>query len=184
VRFPLACTFVATVVVVSGCGGEDEPQAAKAPAPVRLAITTPADTSTVQGESVEIRGTVAPEGAAVRVMGKDAIVSGGAFSAEVALEPGANVIDVMATARNRSAAMTAVRVGREMPVEVPDLDGLTIEEAQDRIADAGLELEVQQGGGLLEDIIPGEPGVCEQQPEAGTEVRRGATVRAVVAKSC
>lgn len=182
-RFPLACTCIA-VVVVSGCGGEDEPRAAKAPAPVKLSITTPADTSTVQAESVEIRGKVAPQGADVQVMGRDATVSGGEFSAEVALEPGANVIDVMATARNRGAAMTAIRVGREVPVEVPDLDGLTVEEAQGRIADAGLELEVERGGGLLEDILPGEPGVCEQQPEAGAEVRRGTTVRAVAAKSC
>jgi hypothetical protein len=184
VRFPVACTLVATVAVVTGCGGEDQPRAAKAPPPVKLAITAPADTSSVQVESVEIRGTVAPAGAEVRVMGQDAAVSGGAFSARVPLEPGANVIDVMATARNRTAAMTAVRVGRELPVEVPDLEGLTVEEAQERVADAGLELELEQGGGLLEDIIPGDPGVCQQEPEAGSEVRRGTTVSAVVAKSC
>jgi Glucodextranase, domain B/PASTA domain len=184
VRFSLACTCVATVIVASGCGGEDEPRAAKTPPPVQLSITTPADTSSVQAESVEVRGTVAPKNAAVQVMGRDATVSDGAFSAEVSLSPGANVIDVMATARNRRAAMTAVRVGREVPVEVPDLDGLSVEEAEGRIADAGLELEVERGGGLLEDILPGEPAVCEQEPEAGTEVRRGTTVRAVAAKSC
>ncbi len=183
-RLPLACTLVAAVAVASGCGGEDEPRAAKAPAPVRLAVTTPSDTSTVQAESVELRGTVAPEGAEVLVMGEPAAVSGGAFTAEVALEPGANVIDVMATARNRGAAMTAVRVGREVLIKVPDVAGLTVEDAQARLDDAGLELEVEQGGGLLEDIIPGDPAVCDQQPEAGEEVRRGTAVRAVVAKSC
>ena len=183
-RLPVACTLVAAVAVASGCGGEDEPRAEKPPPAVKLAVTTPADTSTVQADSVEIRGTVAPAGAAVLVMGRQATVSGGGFSAQVALEPGANVIDVMATARNRAAAMTAVRVGREVPVKVPDLGGLAVEDAQRRVDDAGLELEVEQGGGLLEEIIPGEPGVCDQEPEAGAEVRRGTTVRAVVAKSC
>jgi beta-lactam-binding protein with PASTA domain len=39
-------------------------------------------------------------------------------------------------------------------------------------------------GGLIEELLPGEPAVCEQDPEPGTEVRRGTTVRVEVSKSC
>ena len=94
------------------------------------------------------------------------------------------MIDVIATARGREPALTAVRVTREVPVEVPDLARMDVEEAQERVADVGLKLDVEEDGGLIEDILPGEPGVCDQEPAAGSEVRRGTTVRVVVAKSC
>jgi beta-lactam-binding protein with PASTA domain len=91
---------------------------------------------------------------------------------------------VMATARGRGPAMTAVRVTRELPVEVPDLDGLEVVEAQDRVAEAGLELEVTEGGGLLDELLPGEPAVCEQDPSPGEQVRRGTTVHVEIRRSC
>lgn len=176
----LACLAAAA----AGCGGNDGERAERPPAPVELAVDAPADEAVVREESVEVRGTVEPAGATVRVMGEDAAVSGGTFTADVALEPGANVIDVMATARGRGPAMTAVRVTREPNVEVPDLDGLEVEEAQDRVADAGLELDVTEGGGLFDDLLPGEPAICNQDPEAGEQVRRGTTVHVETAKSC
>jgi beta-lactam-binding protein with PASTA domain len=118
------------------------------------------------------------------VLGSEASVSGGTFTAEVSLEPGANVIDVMATARGRGPAMTAVRVTRELPVHVPDLDGLEVAEAQDKVGEVGLELEVTESGGLLDELLPGEPAVCEQNPAPGDEVRRGTTVHVEVSRSC
>jgi hypothetical protein len=120
----------------------------------------------------------------VRVRGEPAHVRDGTFAAAVALEPGANVIDVIATARGREPAMTALRVVREMPVEVPDLEDAEISEAQERVADAGLELEVQESGGLFDELLGGEPAVCEQDPEPGALVRRGTTVVVAVARSC
>jgi hypothetical protein len=176
--------ILACLVTAAGCGGDDNERAQRPPAPVQLDVDEPNDMAVVQSDSVEVRGTVEPAGASVRVLGDEAEVSGGTFSAEVALEPGANVIDVIATARGRSTAMTAFRVTRELPVEVPDLDGLLVQEVEDKLSEAGLRPQIDQRGGLIEELLPGEPAVCQQDPEPGTEVRRGTTVRVEVSKSC
>ena len=94
------------------------------------------------------------------------------------------MIDLMATARGRRPAITAVRVTRELPVHVPDLDGLEVAEARERWEEVGLELEITESGGLLDELLPGEPAVCEQTPSAGDEVRRGTTVHVEVSRSC
>jgi Glucodextranase, domain B/PASTA domain len=176
----LACLAAAA----AGCGGDDNDRAQRPPTPVQLDVNEPGDMSVVQTDAVEVRGTVEPAGAAVRVLGEQADVSGGTFTARVSLEPGPNVIDVIATARGRATAMTAFRVTREVPVKVPDLDGLEVPELEQRLADAGLKSDVTERGGLIEELLPGVPAVCEQSPEAGDEVKRGTTVRVVVAKSC
>jgi beta-lactam-binding protein with PASTA domain len=80
--------------------------------------------------------------------------------------------------------MTAFRVTRELPVEVPDLDGLQVQEVEKKLSETGLRPQVNERGGLIEELLPGEPAVCEQDPEPGTEVRRGTTVRVEVSKSC
>jgi hypothetical protein len=177
----LACLAAAA----AGCGGGDDDERAQRPlVPVELDVSEPADMAVVQSDTVEVAGTVEPAGASVRVLGERADVSGGTFRARVALEPGPNVIDVIATARGRATAMTAFRVTRELPVEVPDLDGLAVQEVEDRLADAGLKADISERSGLIEELLPGEPSVCQQDPEAGTRVRRGTTVRVEVGKSC
>jgi hypothetical protein len=176
----LACLAAAA----AGCGGDDGQRGQQALVPVELDVSSPADMAVVRTETVDVRGTVEPAGATVRVLGRLAEVSRGTFTAQVSLEPGANVIDVMATARGRGPALAAFRVTRELPVEVPDLDGLEVPEAEERVADVGLELRVTEGGGLFDDLLPGELGVCEQDPEAGAEVRRGTVVDVEVRRSC
>jgi glucodextranase-like protein/PASTA domain-containing protein len=178
----LACL---TAAAVPGCGGEDQPRAQKPAPPVDLKISSPTDMATVRAETVEVKGTVVPAGAAVLVLGQKAPVSGGGtFTASVPLEPGANVIDVMATAAGRTPSLTAFRVTREVPVSVPDLGGKTVDEVSQALAAVGLEAEVEKGGGLIEDLLPGDPAVCQQDPEPGTQVRRGTKVHVVVSKSC
>jgi hypothetical protein len=176
----LACLAAAA----AGCGGDDNERAQRPLAPVQLDVNEPADMAVVQSDTVEVAGTVAPAGAAVRVLGQLADVSGGRFRRQVALEPGPNVIDVIATARGRATAMTAFRVTREVPVEVPELDGLEVKEVEDRLAEAGLKSDIEKRGGLIEELLPGAPAACQQDPEAGAEVKRGTTVHVVVAKSC
>lgn len=175
--------LVTACLAVAGCGGDDPP-AQRALAPVVLNVTEPADEAIVRADSVRVAGSVSPAGTAVRVNGRAPEIEGGQFTADVPLEPGANVIDVMASARGRAPALTAIRVTRELPVDVPDLTGLAVEEAESRLADAGLRAEVEEDGGFFEELLPGEPAVCEQDPEAGSEVRRGTVVRLIVAKQC
>jgi Glucodextranase, domain B/PASTA domain len=176
----LACLCAAA----TGCGGGDEERAQRAPLAVELDVDSPADNAVVRSDTVEVRGTVEPGGAAVMVLGRHADTVGGTFSSVVELQPGANVIDVIATARGRGPAMTAVRVTRELPVEVPDIGGLEVAEAESRLEESGLVLAPTIGGGLLDELLPGEPGACDQEPTAGTEVRRGTTVKAEFRKSC
>jgi beta-lactam-binding protein with PASTA domain len=90
----------------------------------------------------------------------------------------------MATATGRNPALTAFRVTREVPVIVPDLSGKTADEVKTSLGSLSLKPDIQEGGGLLEDILPGDPSVCEQDPRSGEQVRRGTTVHVVVSKSC
>jgi Glucodextranase, domain B/PASTA domain len=182
---PLYAAVLAAAVLF-GCGGDDggEPRAARALLPVALDVSVPADEAVVRAEVIDVRGSVDPPTARVRVLGEPAHVRDGSFSAAVPLQPGANVIDVIATARGREPAMTALRVVREMPVEVPDLRDTEISEAQERVADAGLELEVHESGGLFDDLFGGELAVCDQDPDAGELVRRGTTIVVSVSRSC
>ncbi|CAN5516536.1 hypothetical protein BH20ACT17_BH20ACT17_12510 [soil metagenome] len=118
------------------------------------------------------------------MLGRPARVSGGTFTVVVPLEPAANIVDVVATARGRAPSLTAFRVTREQRVTVPDLGGRRLAELTALLTPLGLRLETESSGGLLDALIPGEPRVCEQQPAGGLKVRRGTTVRVTVARSC
>ena len=131
------------------------------------------------------QGLGTPPAASLRMnLGHSAEVIGSAFTSQVDLQPGANVIDIAATAPRRGPALTAIRVTREMPVTVPDLSGLAPEEAQPRVESLGLVYEQHDGCGLLDELLPGKPGVCEQDPSAGDDAMRGTKVRVIVAKRC
>ena len=171
------------VAALSGCGGDDDAPERPRP-PVRLQIATPADRALVLGATVEVTGRVSPRTARVQVQGRRAPVNGGRFRSRVRLDPGSNVIDVAATAGNRTAALTAFRVTREQRVTVPDLVGASADDAEETAERRGLALERERGGGLLDPLVPNGLGVCEQAPDAGSEVRRGATVRVIVARAC
>jgi hypothetical protein len=167
--------------LIAACGEEEPPPRQK---PVTLEISAPSDTAVVQGARLQVRGTVSPATARVRVQGRSARVSGGSFSSSVKLEHGANVIDVAATAAGRSAALTAFRVTREERVAVPDLVGLPVGDAERLAIDAGLLLESERGGGFLDPLVPRRIAVCDQSPEPGRQVRRGTAVEVLVARSC
>jgi len=168
--------------LVGGCGSDDPPP--RPQKPVQLTIASPNDTAVVQGATATVTGTVIPASARVRVQGHLARVSNGTFSASVALEHGANVVDVAATASGRSAALTAFRVTREERVTVPDFTGLSAGDAEKAAGERDLELETERGGGFLDSLVPRGIHVCEQDPAPGTRVRRGSTVRLLVARSC
>ena len=184
-RVPTILVLACLAAAAAGCGGDDDERAQRPPAPVELDVTAPADMAVVQSETVEVRGHGGARGRArCACWGSGRTSAAGRSAPRCALEPGANVIDVIATARGRGTAMTAFRVTREVPVKVPDLDGLEAPEVEEQLSDAGLRADITERGGLLEELLPGEPAVCEQDPEPGAEVRRGTTVRVEVSKSC
>ena len=135
--------------------------------------------------SVEVHGVVSPASARVTVEGKDVDVSGGRFSTNVDLLPGTNLIDVVAGADGGARpAMVALRVRREVTVAVPDLIGFTPSDAKDALAGLGLEADVQEAGGLIELLLPEDARVCRTEPQAGTSVDPGSTVKVFAAKRC
>jgi hypothetical protein len=182
---PLVHACLAACALLAACGGSSQQPPAKPQPPVVLAIDQPIDSSTVSGGTVEVRGTVEPSGARVRVLGHAAAVTGSAFSIQIPLDPGANVVDVIATAPRRAPLMTAFRITREILVEVPDLGGQSQNDAQSAVDSLGLTLDATRGDdGLIDSILPGDPKVCTQRPDPGTRVHKGATVSVVVAKGC
>jgi beta-lactam-binding protein with PASTA domain len=108
----------------------------------------------------------------------------GDFTALVSLREGANVIDVQAGAPRRAAAMTALRVTRRALVAVPDLAGRSEHDATKALEDRGLVADVRSSGGLLDELLPGDPAVCRTDPDAGERVRVGTTVAVEVSKRC
>lgn len=173
----------AAAFALAGCGGDDRSRQ-RALEPVRVRITAPADAAIVRGGNVDVRGRVTPAVSEVTVLGRPALVTQGRFSAVVPLEPGANVLDVIATAPRRRPALTALRVTRDVLVTVPQLAGVEQEELERVLEPLGLRAEVRRGGGILDVLRPGAVAVCEQKPRAGARVRRGRAVLVVVAKRC
>jgi glucodextranase-like protein/PASTA domain-containing protein len=169
--------------LLGGCGGED-PAPARPLQPVRLQVTAPADEAIVRGGNVDVRGRVSPAASAVTVLGRPALVVQGRFTVVVPLEPGANVIDLIATAPRRKAAVAALRVTRDVLVTVPQLAGLEEDELDRVLEPLGLRPDIERGGGILDLLRPGAVAVCEQEPQPGARVRRGRTVRVLMAKRC
>lgn len=164
---------VALLLALSGCG---ETARERPRAPVRIELSTPADLAEVDDDTVEVSGSVVPASARVLVAGEQAEVDEGEFSATVALEAGANVIDVQAGAPLRAAAMTALRVVRVVPVEIPELGGASPEEAIEVLEALELVVKLNDTGDLIDDVFFGAEGVCGTDPPAGELVRPGTTV--------
>src|SRR4051794_6594609 len=123
---------VLAVTCLSACG-EHKPPPPRPEPTVELRLSSPADTAVVRSETVEISGTVRPARARVEILGRAVSVHGGAFTTEVPLEPGANLIDVAASATGRRPDFEATRVVREERVPIPDVVGLDADTAKDQL---------------------------------------------------
>ena len=69
-------------------------------------MTGPGDGSVVRDDESELTGSVTPAGAVVSVQGEPVDVSAGASPRASTLDPGGNVVDVMASADRMAPAMT------------------------------------------------------------------------------
>jgi Glucodextranase, domain B/PASTA domain len=179
------CTTAALVglaLLAAACGADPEPP--RDEPDVQLTLTGPADGATMRDDTVEISGSVKPVRAAVQVLGRDVAVDGGRFVAEVDLDPGANLIDVAASASGRRPDFAALRVVFEQRVALPDAVGRDADTAQEELEGLGFEVKTEDAGGFLDPILPGDPKVCEMQPEAGAQLLPGSTVTLRTARDC
>jgi hypothetical protein len=168
------------VPALAGCGGTPEPRQAS----VRLAVSSPSDGASVTEPAVAVAGTVAPPASTVLVGGRRVSARNGSFSAQVPLSPGANVVDVLASSPHARAAMTAVRVYRQLLVTVPDVSGDDPSDASDALAARRLKPKVEDAGGPLEFLVPADRKVCDTDPAPGSRVPLGTAVHVRTAKLC
>ncbi len=181
-RIPVIAFLAVCALTVQACG--DDPKPPRVEPKVKLTLTSPPDGHTVRAETVSIAGSVAPARAHVQVLGKDVAVQDGRFTAEVSLEPGANLIDVAATASGRRPDFAAMRVIREVRVPIPDVVGSDADTAQDQLEGLGLQVKQEDAGGFFDPLLPGDPKVCSVRPGPGTQVLPGSEVRLQVARDC
>ncbi|HET6550125.1 MAG TPA: PASTA domain-containing protein [Solirubrobacter sp.] len=177
----LLLVLAAAGLALGACG--EAPRAANEPR-VTLKLSLPNDGGSVRADHVAVRGTVVPADAAVQVAGADAEVDGGEFVADIALQPGGNVIDITATAPGRRTAANAVRVVRDMRVEVPRLAGSEFEAASAELERLGLGASEQSRDSWLDRLLGGTAYVCATQPRAGALVQPRSTVTLETAGDC
>ena len=172
---------LAAGLLLSACG--ETPRPSSEPR-VKLKLDLPDDGGMTRDDHVAVRGTVTPADAAVQIAGKDAQVAGGEFTAEISLRPGGNVIDVTATASGRRPATDALRVLRDMRIEVPALVGQDPEQAIATLRAAGLKGVEERGGNWLDRLLPGDITVCALRPGAGALLDKGSRVTLETARDC
>jgi hypothetical protein len=173
--------LLAAGLALAACG--ETPRPATEPR-VKLKLEAPDNGGSILADRVAVRGTVTPADAAVQVAGEDADVSDGAFKAEVALQPGGNVIDITASSPGRRPATDAVRVMRDMRVAVPNVVGGTPEDAAGALRRAGLTSVEERGGSWIDRLLPGDITVCATRPEAGALLEKGSNVTLETARNC
>jgi hypothetical protein len=179
--FPLTLCSILTAVLLSACG-RATPLAA---APVKLTLRSPVDGVRVSAGVETISGVVLPRKARVLVAGQS--VSPGAdgrFSASVALVPGMNLVDVIASAPHAPPAMTTIRVIRYVLITVPHVNGESPAAAIRAIRGAGLTPQVDGNSDPFAFLFPLQDQVCSQTPNAGERVVADRTVTIQLGQFC
>lgn len=167
------------VMLLASCAGTRRP-----PPPVRLTIDGPADGTTTLAGQVQVSGRVTPGASTVLVGGQSVSVSAGNFATQVAVKPGANVIDVLAGAARAHPAMSAIRIYRQIAVAVPNLAGKSASAATSALRQVGLSPQIQDTGGFFQSLLPLSKHVCATEPPAARRLAPGSTVVLQIAKIC
>jgi hypothetical protein len=172
---------VATVLAVAlaSCGAASHPEPQ-----IHLQLSAPADGAVVTSSSVMVSGSVTPVSARVLVLGRAVQVAHGGFSARVQLQPGPNLLDVLAGAERAKAVMTALRVYRQILVTIPNVSNDSPENAAKALAALGLHVSVKDTDPFYAFLIPVGQSVCGTSPPTGSRVLPGATVTLSVSKTC
>jgi hypothetical protein len=181
-RTPALAAVVALTALAPACGEEQEPP--RRESGVKLELGSPPDGDVVRSETVELRGTVRPRGARVRVVGREIPVDGGSFRAEVPLEPGANLIDLSADSPGRRPDFAVARIVFEQRLPLPELVGSDADTAQDQLEGLGLTVRTENAGGFFDPLLPGDRKVCALDPAPGAQVLPGSEVTVLVARDC
>jgi hypothetical protein len=178
--FGLATALVACLLAIAGCGTK-----AAAPEPqVQLQLTTPVDGTTVTDGSITIAGKVSPAGTRVLVLGQPVTVTGGEFTKTVPLQPGSNLVDVLAGGDRARAAMTAVRVYRQVLVTIPNVSNDSPSTAVRALEALGLHARTDNTDSFLDFLIPSSYGICSMSPAPGNRVLPGTLVTIKISKTC
>lgn len=127
-RLSLGLVVALGASALVGCGSSSSNTASRA---VSVHVTAPADGAKVKSDRIDVRGTVSPNDATVQVVGQNAQVGNGVFTASVALHRGRNSIDVVASAPGVAPANTSITVtrisgaggGRAQPSSSPSTGG-------------------------------------------------------------
>jgi hypothetical protein len=173
--------LLAAGLALSACG--ETPRPTTEPR-VKLKLSLPDDGRSIRDDRVLVRGTVTPADATVQVAGRTASVDSGQFSLTVPLDPGGNVIDVAATSPGRRPATDAVRIIRDMSVEIPALRGQSYTDAVDALKQLGLSASEDRGGTWLDKVLGTQFRVCTTQPVAGSLVQPKTNVIVATGPDC
>ncbi len=156
----LALLIAVTLATAWGCKdpaedppGDDDDVGAQS-VPLTVAIDSPADGWITDASTVHVQGSVTGEDPQVTVNGQPATVDGGSFEADVAVDPGAPTLPLLAEATDESGwarDRRTVLIGQATPASQPVDQGLAL-----RLTDDGLDgLEP-----VLEGMMP--PSMIEQ----------------------
>jgi hypothetical protein len=175
-----ASALAIAALLLVGCGATARPEPQ-----IHLSVAAPADGTVVTNGSVTVSGSVSPVGARVLVLGQPvATAQNGTFSAEVQLQPGTNLVDVLAGAVHDKAAMTAVRVYRQILVTVPNVSNDSPNAATKALQALGLHVKINDTDPFYSFLIIGSKDVCGISPSPGRRVAPGTTITISVSKTC
>jgi hypothetical protein len=152
---------------------------------VKLRLGTPTDGTRTEASTERVSGVVSPRTARVLIVGEAVKPdTRGDFSTTIALAPGTNLIDVIASAPHARPAMTTLRVVRYVLVTVPTVTGETPTAAAAAIRSAGLKLQLHEDKNPFSFLLPFPKHVCSQSPSGGDRVAPNSTVTLGVGKVC
>lgn len=172
---------MALALLGCGCGQRSAPPSA----PVRLSLQAPTDGARIVATTATVTGDVSPHRARVLVLGHGAREDAtGHFSARVALSPGTNLIDVIASAPRARPAMIALRVIRYLLVTVPDVTGRSPASAAALLRAHGLKPVLNGDSNPFSFLIPFSMQICSQSPSGGARVEPNSTVTLQLGQVC